>query len=89
MPDNIREANVPYYYFIWTDIRIEKVRNNGVDPDDVEGIISNPDAESVSRRSGLPIAFSTDAAGDQIVCIYELDSDGVTVYPITACYAGE
>ena len=65
---------MPYYKFFWTELRLEKLRQNGVDPDDVEAIISQPAYEDRSRSSGRTIAFGTDDAGDEIACIYEMKS---------------
>lgn len=79
---------VPYYFFLWTDVRLEKLENNGICPDDFERIVMNPDSRAISRMSGRLLAFGRDQSGDEIACVYELDQDGTTVYPITAYCTG-
>lgn len=32
------------------------------------------------------IAFGRDRSGDEIACVYELDDDAITVYPITGYF---
>jgi len=80
---------MPFYLFDWNSDRLEKLSLNGVSVDDVEAIVMNPGSVDTSRSSGRLIAFGTDAAGDEIACIYELDEDDLTVSPITAYYTGE
>jgi len=77
---------MPFYRFFWSDDRLEKLELGGVDPDDFEAIVCNPGRQETSRSSGRPIAFGTDIDGDEIACVYELDADGITVFPITAFY---
>jgi hypothetical protein len=80
---------MPYYVFVWTDLRLEKLAINGVDPDDFERVVMNPRSQAVSRSSGRPIALGRDARGAEIACVYEVDDDGITVYPITAFDTGK
>lgn len=79
---------MPYYLFEWSDVRLEKLELNNIDPDDFERIVMNPDSATTSRSSGGPIAFGIDDNGDEIACVYELDEDGIVVSPITAYYTG-
>jgi hypothetical protein len=79
---------MPYYLFVWTEVRMEKLATNGISPDDFEQIVMNPDSRSISRFSGRLIAFGRDRSGDEIACVYELDGDTITVYPITGYFTG-
>ena len=78
---------MPFYNFFWTPDRLEKLELNGVDPEDFEAIVCNPDRKETSRSSGRPLAIGCDDRGEEIVCVYELGADGLTVYPITAYYS--
>ena len=79
---------MPSYFFVWTEYRLEKLTTNGIDPDDFERIVMHPESRSVSRSTGRWIAFGRDEAGDELVCVYELDEEGQTAYPITGYYTG-
>jgi len=79
---------MPYYLFDWNTLRVEKLEEHGVDPEDFERAVMNPHSTSKSRSSGRPIAFGRDASGDEIACIYEIDGTGFVVSPITAYYTG-
>lgn len=74
---------MPHYLFVWTEVRLEKLAANGICPDDFEQIVMKPDSQAISRSSGRLIAFGRDRSGDEIACVYELDGDAMTVYPIT------
>jgi DNA-binding XRE family transcriptional regulator len=65
---------------------LEKLAINGISPDDFEQIVMNPDGQAISRTSGRLIAFGRDRSGDEIACVYELDDDAITVYPITGYF---
>jgi hypothetical protein len=80
---------MPFYVFVWTDLRLEKLAINGVAAEDFECIVMNPSSQNTSRSTGRPIAFGCDTAGDEIACVYEMDEDGMTIYPITAFYTGK
>ncbi|TWU45479.1 hypothetical protein Q31b_06510 [Novipirellula aureliae] len=77
---------MPFYKFFLTPDRHEKLELNGVDPDNFEEIVCNPDRKATSCNRGRPLAFGCDNRGEEIVCVYELGADGLTVYPITAYY---
>lgn len=79
---------MPYYFFVWTEVRLEKPEKNGIDADDFERIVMNPDSKASSRSSGRLVAFGRDESGEEMACVYELDEDAATVYPITGYYTG-
>ena len=61
----------------------EHVADQGLDLDDVEHVLRNPQSHAVSRSSGRPMVFGYTPSGEYIAVIYEeLDED--TVYPVTA-----
>jgi uncharacterized DUF497 family protein len=65
----------------------EHVADHGLDIEDVEHVLRNPEEYGVSRSSGRPMIFGRTPSGERIVVVYEeLDED--TVYPVTA-YAVE
>jgi hypothetical protein len=79
---------MPYYFFVWTDVRLEKLESNGIGADDFERIVMNPGSKAISRSSGRLVAFGRDESGAEMACVSELDEDGMTVYPITGYYTG-
>lgn len=79
---------MPFYFFIWTQEIIEHLAEHDVSPDDVEGIVSNPDYEDVSRSTGNPVAFGATSDGRYLCCVFRrLDSD--VIEPMTAYDVGE
>ena len=77
---------MPYFDFIWEltdDGNAAHIAEHGLQPEDIEPIVLDPDRLSVSRSSGRPIAFGTALDGRFIAVIYE-QIDECTVYPITA-----
>lgn len=42
---------------------------HGVTPDEFEEVVSEPDAEDVSRTTGRPIAFGWTSSGKYLACI--------------------
>ena len=80
---------MPWYLFFWTPDREKKMRENGVEIEDFEEIVQNPAYVSKSRTSQRWIAFGYDASGAWTACVYELDDDQTTLFPITAFRPGE
>jgi hypothetical protein len=74
---------VPFYFFLWDDDRIDHLAQHGVDPEDFEAIVQQPDRYGVSRTSGRPVAYGFTADGRYLKCVYEM-VDEVTVSPVTA-----
>lgn len=61
----------------------EHIAEHGLDVEEVEHVLMNPERIAVSRSTGRPIAFGRTPAGEYVAVIYEeLDED--TVYPVTA-----
>ena len=61
----------------------EHVAGHGLDMDDVEHVLMNPQKYGTSRSSGRPMIFGYTPSGEYIAVVYEeLDED--TVYPVTA-----
>ncbi|MEM6979992.1 MAG: hypothetical protein AAF539_10020 [Planctomycetota bacterium] len=75
---------MPHYWFVWTPQRLSKLEANDVDSTDFERVVMHPESVATSRTTGRPIAFGTDSQERQIACVYEVESDGLTVHPITA-----
>ena len=61
----------------------EHVAEHGLDLEEVEHVLRNPEKYKVSRSRGRPLLFGHTPAGEYIAVVYEeLDED--TVYPVTA-----
>jgi uncharacterized DUF497 family protein len=69
--------------------REDKLRQHGVEIEDFEDIVQNPARLERSRSSARWIAFGYDMNGEWTACVYELDDDQTTVFPITAYRPGE
>ena len=71
---------------IWNDEpdgNVDHIFEHDLTPQDVEFLLENPHAESVSDSSGLPCVFGFTEDGRYIIVVYEqLDRD--TLYPVTA-----
>lgn len=67
---------------IWSDLNTDKVRQHGFDPSDVEHIIQNWIAESVSRKSGRPCYFGYALDGRYAMVPYDVIDD-ISIYPRT------
>jgi uncharacterized DUF497 family protein len=66
----------------------EHVAEHGLDMDDVEYVLRNPEKFSASRSSGRPLVFGYTPSGEYIAVVYEeLNED--TVYPLTAFPIGD
>jgi len=61
----------------------EHVAEHGLDLEEVEYVLRNPEKHAVSQRSARSIVFGYTPAGEYIAVIYE-ELDEETVYPITA-----
>jgi hypothetical protein len=56
---------------------------HGVDKEEVEEVLENPEDFDLSRSSGCPVFFGTTHAGRHLMIVCEMiDMD--TIYPITA-----
>ena len=80
---------MPLYFFFWTPDREDKLNQHGVDIVDFEDIVQNPARIEKSRSSERWIAFGYAADGGWTACVYELDDDQTTIFPITAYRPGE
>ncbi len=79
---------MPFYFFVWTPERLEKIEQHGVEPEDFESIVQDPHHVERSRSSDRGIAFGYSRDDRWTVCIYEhLDED--TILPITAYFPSE
>lgn len=74
---------MPFFDFIWLDAVIEKLSERDISTDEVEAIISNPEAQDLSRSTGLPVAFGHLWDGRFVIVVYRW-VDQATVQPITA-----
>lgn len=75
---------MPFYLFFWTPHREAKLREHGVSVEDFEAIVQDPEEVERSRSSGRLIAFGDDSEGRYLACVYLLDDDEMTIFPITA-----
>jgi uncharacterized DUF497 family protein len=79
---------VPFFFFVWTPDRLDKIEQHGVEPDDFEAIVQDPHHVAKSRSSDRFIAFGYSSDDRWTACVFErLDDD--TILPITAYFPGE
>jgi len=79
---------MPFYFFVWTPERLEKIEQHGVEQNDFEDIVQNPQRLEKSRSSDRLIAFGYSHDGRWLACVFEnLEDD--TILPITAYFPGE
>jgi hypothetical protein len=77
-----------YLTIIWDeddnpDGNVEHIARHGLTTNEVEHVIENAEAESVSQSSGLPCVFGFTPSGDYIIVVFDqVDED--TIYPVTA-----
>jgi len=72
-------------HVIWDDLpggNVEHVEEHDLTTDDVDHVLENYEAKSISRSSGRPCVFGHLPDGRYIVVIYEEDGDAVI--PVTA-----
>jgi hypothetical protein len=62
---------------------IEHIEEHGLTTFDVEYVLANPEAESISRTSGQPCVFGHTPGGIYIIVVYER-INGDTINPVTA-----
>lgn len=80
---------MPYYHFSWTPEIEDYIAQHGVTREEFEEVVSSPDETLVSDSSGRPACRGTTGTGKRLFCVYELDSDGFTVEPVTAYEIGD
>ena len=75
---------MPWFDFVWSDAIIDHLNQHDVTPEEFEYVVCNPVAVERSDSSGRPLVKGYTEAGRRIVCVYELEDDGITVIPVTA-----
>ena len=71
----------------WDDGNISHIADNGLSVDEVEDVLSDPNARpTLSRSSGRPVLIGGTSTGKTILVVYERHRDsGYTVLrPVTA-----
>ncbi len=75
---------MPYYEFIWNDEIVDHLAEHDVSPEQFEDVVSHPESTDISYSTGAPCAFGETDDGRHVICIYDLEADGITVIPRTA-----
>ncbi len=75
---------MPYHEFVWTDEIIEHLAEHDISPEEFEEIVSDPDGIDRSRSTGAMCSFGETVDGRNVICVYDLEPDGITVIPRTA-----
>ena len=75
---------MPYYEFIWNDEIVDHLAEHDVSPEQFEDVVSHPESTDISYSTGAPCAFGETDDGRHLICIYDLEADGITVIPRTA-----
>ena len=74
---------MPFYFFMWDGENEQHLAEHDISIEEFEEIVSHPDVEDISRRTGRPMAFGMTSSGKYIACVFEF-LDDTTVYPVTA-----
>ena len=75
---------MPYYDFLWNDEIIEHIAEHDITPEQFQNVVSHPESTDISYSTGAPCAFGETDDGRHIICIYDLEADGITVIPRSA-----
>jgi len=75
---------MPYYEFIWNDELIDHLAEHDITPEDFEGVVCDPEGIDRSRSTGAVCSFGEIPDGRYVICVYDLETDGITVIPRTA-----
>lgn len=78
-----------WHTIIWDDGlggNVEHIARNGVTPEEVEEVLSDPDSvTTVSNSSGYPITFGWTVSGRHVAVVWEeACDDPLMIYPVTA-----
>ena len=74
---------MPFYIFQWTDEIVEHLAQHGVTPEEFQEVVEQGSGRTISRGSGLPMAFGQTSTGKFIGCVWTL-IDEVELIPVTA-----
>ena len=74
---------MPYFEFVWTEEIVEHLAEHGVNQQEFEHVVSNPDRVGLSRSTGRPCCWGETTEGRQLFCVYEY-LDDMTIIPVTA-----
>jgi len=80
---------MPYYRIQWTPDAEDYIARHGMTADEFEEVVLSPDEELISESSSRTAARGWTSTGKLLFCVYELDPDGVTVFPVTAYEIGD
>lgn len=72
------------FVFIWSDAIIEYLAQHDVAPHEFEYVVCYPIEMDESDSTGRPLVKGFTETGRWLVCVYELEADGITVIPVTA-----
>ncbi len=74
---------MPYFEFVWTDEIVQHLAEHGVNQQEFEQVVSNPDRVGLSRSTGRPCCWGETMEGRPLFCVYEY-LDDMTIIPVTA-----
>lgn len=74
---------MPYFEFVWTDEIVNHLTEHGVNQQEFEEVVSNPDRIGLSRSTGHPVCWGETAEGRRLFCVYD-HLDDMTIIPVTA-----
>ena len=72
-----------FFHFLWNDEIVEQLAEHGVNQDEFEAVVSQPERRGESRTTGRPCCWGDTSDGRYLICVYEY-LDDVTIIPITA-----
>lgn len=80
-----------YAHIIWNEDpeeNVQHVRDNGLEPDEVEYVVASATSHGFSRSSGRPCVWGYTASGDYVQVVYDR-IDEITIVVVTAFILGE
>ena len=80
---------MPYYHIQWTPEAEDYIAQHGITAQEFEEVVFAPEEELISEASGRTAARGWTSTGKFLFCVFEVDSDGVTLIPVTAYEIGD
>ncbi|MGD9855467.1 MAG: hypothetical protein AB7U20_11025 [Planctomycetaceae bacterium] len=80
---------MPDYHVQWTPEAEDHIAEHGVTKQEFEEVVGDPQEEFVSNSTGRHAVRGWTKTGKLLFCVYELDIDHFTLFPVTAYEIGE
>lgn len=80
---------MPYYRIQWTLGAEDDIPRHGVTVEEFQEVVFDPDQQLISGSGGRRAARDWIGTGSLLFCVYGLDADGVTLFPVTSHEIGD